>query len=239
VNPWKETKEIHINILGVTAGWNVTGNGIGEFHTFAAEEAKKFNIEIIPGPNARITDTVQADLVASTNEIYDSDDETFVGDMHLTPFGGVTLTATIMYRSSLNIDAAIRDDSFFTIIGELSFLDDVPQQHMPQAEGDRTVFLIVEEVNTGEKTDATVVTDPYGDFELEVSGKTGVFAINAYYSGTGYITSSASVTLMVDLNASTVWTSTRTGLFPGFTFYITLSGIISMCVMVIIKRKRK
>ena len=182
---------------------------------------------------------MQADLVASTNVIYDEGDETFVGDMHLTPFGGVTLTATIMYRSSLNIDATIRDENFFTIIGELSFLEDVPQQHLPQAEGDRTVYIIVEEVNTGEKTATTVVSDPYGEFQLEVSGKSGLFAINAYYAGTGYVTSSASVTLMVDLNASSVWTSTRSGLFPGFTFYLTLSGIISMCVMVIVKRKRK
>ncbi len=239
VNPWKETKEIHINILGVTEGWNVTGNGIGEFHTFGPNEAKAFNIEITPGPNARPTDTIQADLVASTNVIYDSDDNTFVGDMHLTPFGGVTLTATIMYRSSLNIDATIRDENFFTIIGELSYLEDVPQQYMPQAEGDRTVFLIIKETITGERTDANVVTDPYGDFQLEVSGKTGIYAINAYYAGTGYITCSASVTLMVDLNATSVWTSTRAGLFPGFTFYITLSGIVSLCVVIVLARKRK
>ncbi|MCE7743926.1 MAG: hypothetical protein GPJ52_02200 [Candidatus Heimdallarchaeota archaeon] len=142
VNPWKEAKEIHINVLGVTNDWIVTGNGIGEFHNFSANEAKVFNIVITPGPDARITDTVQADLVASTNVIYDEGDETFVGDMHLTPFGGVTLTATIMYRSSLNIDATIRDENFFTIIGELSFLEDVPQQHLPQAEGDRTVYII-------------------------------------------------------------------------------------------------
>ena len=239
VNPWKEAKEIHINVLGVTNDWIVTGNGIGEFHNFSANEAKVFNIVITPGPDARITDTVQADLVASTNVIYDEGDETFVGDMHLTPFGGVTLTATIMYRSSLNIDATIRDENFFTIIGELSFLEDVPQQHLPQAEGDRTVYIIVEEVNTGEKTPTTVVSDPYGDFQLEVSGKSGLFAINVYYAGTGYVTSSASVTLMVDLNASSVWTSTRSGLFPGFTFYLTLSGMVSMCVIVILKRKRK
>ncbi|MHA1245312.1 MAG: hypothetical protein ACTSP7_12175 [Candidatus Heimdallarchaeota archaeon] len=67
VNPWKETKEIHINVLGVTNDWIVTGNGIGEFHTFGPNEAKVFNIEITPGPDARITDSVQADLVASTN----------------------------------------------------------------------------------------------------------------------------------------------------------------------------
>ncbi len=239
INPWKETKEIHINVLGVTGGWTVTGNGIGDFHTFAANEAKVFNIEITPGPDARITDTVQADLVASTNVIFDEDNETFIGDIHLTPFGGVTLTATIMYRSSLNIDATIRDENSFTINGELSFLDDIPQQSMPQDDGDRTVFLIIEEVNTGEKTDTIVVADQYGDFQVDVNGKTGLFAINAYYSGTGYITSSASVTLMVDLSASSVWTSTSSGLFPGFTFYITLSGIISMCVIVIVKHKRK
>jgi len=238
VNPWKETKEIHINVLGVTSGWIVTGNGIGEFHNFTANEAKVFKIDIIPGPDVRVTDKVEADLVASTNVIYDYDDD-FIGDMHLMPFGGVTLTATVMYQSKLNIDATIRDENTFNIIGELSYIEDVPQQHLPQAEGDRTVYLLIEEVNTGFVETANVVTDPYGDFEYEVTGKTGLFAINAYFAGTGYVTSAASVTLMVDLNASSVWTSTRTGLFPGFTFYLTLSSIVSLCVIVVVKRRRK
>ncbi|MHA1556165.1 MAG: hypothetical protein ACTSPM_04440 [Candidatus Heimdallarchaeota archaeon] len=241
VNPWKETKEIHINVLGVTGDWTVTGNGIGEFHTFASNEAKVFSIQITPGPDARVTESVQADLVASTNVMYENENGTFDGDMHLTPFGGVSFSATIMYRSSLNIDATIRDENHFLIKGELDFLDDIPQQSLPEADGDRMVYLLVEEVDTGVITDTTVVVDPYGDFQLEVSGKPGLFAINAYYAGTGIITCSASVTLMVDLNASTVWTSTTTigGFIPGFTFIITLSGIIPICVIVIVKRKRK
>jgi len=159
--------------------------------------------------------------------------------MHLTPFGGVTLTATIMYRSYLNIDAAIRNENTFNILGQLSYLEDVPQQHLPQAEGDRTVYIIVEEVNTGEKAATTVESDSYGDFELEATGKTGLFAINAYFTGTGFVTSAASVTLMVDLNESKVWTSTTTNLFPGFTFYIAISGLLPIGVFAIVKRKRK
>ena len=241
VNPWKETKEIHINVLGVTGGWTVTGNGIGEFHTFSSNEAKVFNIQITPNPDARITDSVQADLVASTNVMYENENGTFDGDMHLTPFGGVSFSATIMYRSTLNIDATIRDENNFLIKGELNFLDSIPQQSLPEADGDRMVYLLVEEVNTGDISDATVVVDPYGDFQLEVIGKPGLFAINAYYAGTGIITSSASVTLMVDLNASSVWTSTTTfgGFIPGFTFIIAITGILPICVIVIVKRKRK
>ncbi|MHA1221264.1 MAG: hypothetical protein ACTSQB_05980, partial [Candidatus Heimdallarchaeota archaeon] len=188
---------------------------------------------------ARITDSVQADLVASTNVFFDEDNATFVGDMHLTPFGGVSFSATIMYRSTLTIDADFREQNTFRINGVLDFLDDIPQQSMPDSDGDRSVYLLVEEVDTGVIEDTIVVTDPYGNFQLDVVGKTFLYAINAYYAGTGIITSSASVTLMVDLNASSVWTSTKTPLFPGFTFYLSISGMFVVSVIVIIRRKKK
>ncbi|NHJ03790.1 MAG: hypothetical protein EAX90_03130 [Candidatus Heimdallarchaeota archaeon] len=236
VNPFKETKEIYVNVQDITTGWNVTGEGIGETHIFEANEAKVFSITITPGPNARFTDTMEANLVGAT-EVFDDVNQDFYGDIHLTPFGGVTVQATIMYRSSLTIDAVIRDQTTFTVTGHLEFLDDITSQAIPTKDGDLTVYIVMEETNTGVISDATVVVDEFGDFEVEVTGKTGVYSINAYYAGTSVIASSASATLIVDTNSSSIYTSTFP--FPGFTYYITLGGIVFLCAIVVIVRKRK
>jgi hypothetical protein len=186
-----------------------------------------------------MTETIEAQLIAGTNVGPPDDNGTFVGDLHLEPFGGLTLTATTKYRSDLDIAAEIRDENNFQIMGTLSFLDNIPEQSKPVADGDKSVFVIIENEDTGEKWNSIDIIDTSGHFSVEFAVKTGTYSVNAYYMGTDKVAKSASVTLMVNLLNNTWWTSTRTGLFPGFTFYLSFSVVFTACLVIYIKRKKK
>ncbi|NHJ48887.1 MAG: hypothetical protein FK733_13970 [Asgard group archaeon] len=238
-NPYKESKQVYINLVDITPGWTVSGNGLTGWHNYGSNEAREYTITITPGPDVRMTETVEAHLIAGTFVGPPYDNDTFMGDLHLEPFGGLTLTATTKYRSDLEVMASIRDENNFQIMGTLSFPDDPPQQHQPEADGDKTVFVIIENEDTGEKYNGTDVIDINGEFKVEFAVKTGTYSANAYYSGTHNIAKSVSVTLMVNLLNNTWWTSTRTGLFPGFTFYVTFGAVFVACLVIYVKRKKR
>ncbi|MFW9924708.1 MAG: hypothetical protein ACFFDW_15615 [Candidatus Thorarchaeota archaeon] len=235
-NPFKAYKNIYVCILDVTEGWEVTGAGVGQVYNFAPFERMSFDITVTPGADIDFTDSVEASLVACYEDEPPQDEE-FIGDIHLIPYSGVTISASVLYRSDLEIGATIIDENHFKIYGKLDFLDGVPDNLMPSDERDRQVYLNIVNKDNGEKYNATLLVDNYGDYETSVTLKTGVYKINGYYAGTKYITCSATVTLMVDLINTSVWTSK---IFPGFGTLLTFGTLFLVAVslkMIFNKRK--
>lgn len=237
VNPFKEYKNIYLNVIDVTPGWNVTGISMGEIVSFAPGEERKYDIEIIPGSTIEFTDTVEAHLIACI-EVIPGDDEYFTGDIHLMPYGGVTITATVVYRSQLEINAKILTENKFEVYGSLTFLDGVPPNVMPSNPGDRLIYLnIVNKNNSYDKYNATVSIDENGDYTTEITLKQGAYKVRGFYAGSEYIACDDSVTLVVDLLTTSVWTS---GVFPGFTLFIALGAVFGISTVVgIISNKTK
>jgi len=229
VNPFKEYKNIYINVVDVTPGWNVTGINVGEIVNFAPGEKIKYDIEIIPGPDIEFTDKVEAHLIACV-EVVPNDDPSFIGDIHLMPYGGVTISATVVYRSQLDINAKILSDTKFEVYGSLSFLDGVPANIMPTNPGDRLIYLNIENKdNSYDKYNATLSIDETGDYKTQITLKQGVYKVRGFYAGSEFIACDDSVTLMVDLIATSVWTSK---LFPGFTLFASLGALIGVSSIV-------
>ncbi|NHJ86632.1 MAG: hypothetical protein FK734_14295 [Asgard group archaeon] len=236
VNTFKEAKDIYINVLGVTEGWEVTGDYIGEIISFDPYERKTIEITVTPGQDVTFTDEVEAHLVALVEEFGPSDGE-FIGDIHLVPIGGATINAKVLYRSDIEIGATILGDNQFKVYGKLSFLDNVPENLMPDNPLDKMIYLnIINDDYETEKYNATLVVDQSGNFESTLTVKSGVYKINGYYAGSDNIASSASVTLMVDLINTSVWTSK---IFPGFELLLTFGTLLLIVSIVSIFKHKK
>ena len=143
-NPNKNNQSIYVNVVGVTEGWAVEGEGIGVLQEFDGYEEKTFDITITPGSSVAFTDAVEAEFVAGCAEWYGED---FGG--HLKPFGGVTISAKTYYRSALSLNADLLDNYGIRLRGQLNYLDDVPEYLRPSDEGDRTVYLSIRDLNQG------------------------------------------------------------------------------------------
>ncbi|MBD3191158.1 MAG: hypothetical protein GF308_10960 [Candidatus Heimdallarchaeota archaeon] len=226
-NPFRTEEDIYVNILDVTEGWNVTGAYFGKFTTLPSLGSKEFDVTVIPNPKAPITERITVQMLAGYVSYAEDPQGNFVGDMHLEPFGGVTFTATIMYRSEIEIEAEIINEEIH-IMGHISFLDDMGGEFYPSEEADSNVLLEIafDDIQEPMTEYVNVFFDEKGDFEhYHVPTRPGNYTIRAYYAGTEFIASSSSDTLIADTIAKTVITSS-TPPFPGFELFLTLGSII-------------
>lgn len=237
-NPLKDRTNFYISILQEYLGWEISSEVNGQFIELEPYEAQEFEITITPGTNITFKDEFEGQIIASYNHTGDYDIE-FIGDIHFQPIGGITIRATLQYQTNLEIDASIQSSTQFSISGNLNFLDDIPSNEIPLNPLDRIVYVkIIDKYDSEHFYNATLVADSSGNFETTFSVPKGIYKVNAYYAGLKFISSSASVTLMVDLENNSIWTS---GLFPGFGLFIALGAIvvISSTFRVLYKKVKK
>jgi M6 family metalloprotease-like protein len=239
-NPFKHEEDIYVNVIGVPEGWNVTGAYIGKFTTLPTLASKEFDITITPGPDARLRDQINVQMIAGYIEYAEDPQGNFIGDMHLKPFGGLSFTATIMYRSEIELEPRVINTDEIQILGHISFLDDMNIEFYPSEDADRNVLLEISYDDPQEPMTeyVNVFFDDLGDFEHIYIPKTpGNYTIRAYYAGAEFIASSSSPTIIVDTDAGTYWTSTTIPI-PGFELYLTLGSLfIVFFIVKIWKRK--
>lgn len=232
-------KEVGLEIIDVGDPFQPVK--ISQFTNIPGLQAKEFDVTITPNPEARMTDQINAQLIVGYVDYVEDPQGNFVGDMHLKPIGGLSFTATIMYRSELQIEPKIRDDGI-QIDGHISFLDDMGTEFYPSDDADRTILLEIMYDDPQEPMTeyVNIFFDDYGDFEhLYVPKTPGNYTIQAYYAGAEFIASSSSPSVIVDTIDETVWTSS-TPLLPSFELYLTLGSIIVIAFITKLwKRKQK
>jgi len=233
-NPYNFPKELFVDIINTTSKWTVQGEGLGSFTQFQPLETKEFEITIIPADEIRFTDRFNGYLIVC-EEYTGADSEDFMGDIHLETVGGCSLTATVSYRSELDLEVNFRTAGL-TIKGQLTFLDTLPSSKFPQTTAEKTILLEIKNTDLDVYEYYTVSIDPIGDFSYSYTILTqGNYSIKAYYAGSKYITASSSVTINVDTIHSSIWTSGK--FFPGFEFYLVLAVLTITTTLIKLRKK--
>ncbi|MFX0064269.1 MAG: hypothetical protein ACFFC7_19015 [Candidatus Hermodarchaeota archaeon] len=238
---FKYTTPIYVNLVNLGEGWTYEGAGIGELHSLGSGERKEFEVKIIPGPDLRIGDQLEAYLMCGYVDWPDYQSADGPYDGHLKPLGGISVSATIMYRSKLEISATF-DDPEVSIRGNLSFLD---EGRMPEEKGDRTVLLEIWDLEQKEEayTYVNIVVENDGSFVYNFTANPNPYQVRAYYMGSDVIASSSSATIQIDGATGDITTITPTSSWvptiptPSWTLFFTLGALI--VVLIIRKRKRK
>ena len=236
-NPYPETKELYIGMQNMDGNWNVTGDYLYQWHNFTSHETKEIDITITPNDAIRFTETAQPSLYVAVIDDEVADATGFLPDSHMRTLPSMTFKVIAMYRSELELDAAVRTGNI-ELFGDLIYIDDVPIGDKPE-EGDRN--LLLEITNTDIQTTEFYVisynSDGSFDYQYQVDIP-GNYSITAYFSGTGVIAKSYSVTLTVDTISGEVGTSSNGAFIPGFDFLITLTVLVASTIALKIKRRK-
>ncbi|MFX1534141.1 MAG: hypothetical protein ACFFDI_07900 [Promethearchaeota archaeon] len=240
---FKMTLPIYVNLVDLGEGWTYEGAGIGEFHDLPSGVKKEFEVKIIPGPDLRIGDQLEAYLMCGYVDWPDYQGPDGPYDGHLRPLGGISISATIMYRSQLEISATF-DDPEVGIRGTLSFLD---EGQMPDEKQDRTVLLEIKDLEQKDEpiTYVHIVVEDDGSFSHNFTANPWPYQVRAYYMGSAVIASSSSATIEIDGATGDITTITPTTTStwpttiptPGWTVLFTFGALI--VAIIIRKRKRK
>ncbi|MFW9924196.1 MAG: M12 family metallo-peptidase [Candidatus Thorarchaeota archaeon] len=233
-NPYSTTKEIYIGMNDLNENWNVSGEGLYQWHTFTAGQTKSFEITIAPGDVIRFTEKIMPSLYIGVIQSEDEDIEGFYPGSHMISLPSLTIGAIAMYRSELELDGAVRSGNI-DLFGDVLYIDTVPVDDQPLA-ADRNIMIEI----TNTDTDTTeFYVAPYnadGSFEYQYSVTTpGNYSVTAYFAGTGVIAKSYSVTLLIDTISGEVSTSKPGVFIPGFEVITLLVSIFS----IVIKRKNQ
>ncbi|MBN1329176.1 MAG: hypothetical protein JXA54_06860 [Candidatus Heimdallarchaeota archaeon] len=234
-NPLNEPKKIYINILDEGLNWNVTGDGIGYWHDFSALETKEFDITVTPLDEIRVTDKTAPSLFVGYIESYENESD-FYPDANFVTLQSLTLVVTAMYRSEIEIDAAVRTNTI-QIFGDVLYLDGTTTNHKPTSDY-RNILLVITNTDTDEEEYFIAQYNEDGSFDYDYSIIIqGNYSVIAYFSGTEKIAKSFSVTLLVNTITGEVSTS-KTNLFPGFKAYVLLGVITTMYVGIRMKKRK-
>ena len=233
-NPFSEERLLYVSVIDDDDNWNVTGEGLREFHNFTANEIKEFEITVIPSDEIRFTDKIAPSIfVAGLDQNVTASDF----DRHLTILGGMTIEFTAMYRTEIEVSAEIRIAGSIDIFGTIAFIDEVPVEDQPSTVQKQ---IMIEIMNNQNLTIEYFLQpfDEQGDFDFRFEApEQGNYTITAFFAGTNVLTSSKSITLIVNSETGIVSSTTSSGLFSGFSFLITINVIIAN--LILIKKKKK
>lgn len=228
VNPTLIVRDLYINTIDMTRFWNLDPedpeyNISGRFHTFQIDELRKLTMNLNIDPETPFGTTLQADIIMSLEEETISIDPNFIGDIHLEPYGGISVEARTLYRSRINLSATEVTEGI-QIKGNLHSIDNMPQDYFPKE--DRKILLELELNET--MAYEIVITDNNGDFELiyETTGPLD-YTVKAYYAGSEYLASTKTETVSVSTSAGTI----------GFNYIFSVVTFVFLAV--IISRRRR
>lgn len=188
-NPFETPTEIYVNIIDVTPGWTIqNATGIGEFHLIPGLGKKDFVIWLVPNPGIGFGIDLEAQVFMG---YYDWVDDDFKGDVVLRQYGGISISATTMYRTSINISASVISDTI-QISGTLGSIDDLPSNLFPEKGGDRNILLEIKNEQTQTTEVMLVEMNETGVFGHSFSGiVAGTYTIAAFYEGSDILTSAS------------------------------------------------
>ena len=185
----------------------------------------------------RFTETVQPSLYVGVIRNEAEDPSGFQPGSHITTLPSMTFKVIAMYRSELNLDAAVRSGNI-ELFGDLIYTDDVPIGDKP-AESDRNLLLEITNTETHETEFYVITFNSDGSFDYQYTVTTqGNYTITAYFGGTDVIAKSYSVTLTVDTISGEVGTSSNGAFIPGFDFLIALTVLGATTILIKIKRRK-
>ncbi|MHA1155677.1 MAG: hypothetical protein ACTSQK_06170 [Candidatus Heimdallarchaeota archaeon] len=237
-NPYPETKELYVGMVDINENWNATANGLYEWHTFTAHETKEFEITITPNDAVRFTDSAQPSLYVGVIQSEEEDIYGFQSGSHMITLPSLTLKVIAMYRSELELDAAIRTGNI-ELFGTLIFTDDVPVNDQPITDDRNLLFEITNtDTDTTEYYVVTFNADGSFDYQYPIILQ-GNYSITAYFGGTNVVAKSYSITLLVDTISGEIGTSSPNGFIPGFEFLLVVTVLSISTVVIKVKRRKE